>query len=101
MMYADNNKPLFALTTGEFAVLLKTLVERTLAEKQQEQPIEQEQSRDEHLDIKQLAEFLHCSKMSVHNYKKMGMPFYRIGRKVLFKKTEVLNFMRMLRSKKK
>lgn len=98
MMYA-NDKPLFTLTTGEFTALIKLLVEKAIDERQQEQPSPQVQNNDEHFDIMQLAKFLHCSKMSVHNYKKMGMPFYRIGRKVLFKKTEVLSFMRMLRNK--
>jgi excisionase family DNA binding protein len=96
-MYADH-KPLFTLTVGEFAALTKTLVERVLSESKQNEikPVE-EPEKGEHLTIKQLATFLNCSKMSIHNYKKMGMPFYRIGRKILFKKAEVLAFMRSLK----
>lgn len=98
-MYADH-KPLFTLTVGEYTALTRTLVERVLSENKQNEikPVA-EPERGEHLNIKQLAEFLSCSKMSVHNYKKMGMPFYRIGRKILFKKTEVLQFMKMLKDK--
>jgi hypothetical protein len=32
--------------------------------------------------------------VSIHAYKKKGLPFYRVGRKVLFKKSEVLEFMK-------
>jgi hypothetical protein len=51
--------------------------------------------------IESLMNFLGCNKASVHNYKKRGLPFYRVGRKVLFKKEEVLVFMKDKPSKKK
>jgi hypothetical protein len=75
------------------------LIEDALSSKQQEQIKEQDQI-DECFDITGLAEFLHCSKASIHSYKKKGMPYYRIGRKILFKKSEILNFMKGLRPRK-
>lgn len=90
------SKPLFTLTIEEFIALTKGLVEEVLGQKQKEQ-IEKQTEQDECFDIPALADFLHCSKVSIHNYKKKGMPFYRIGRKLLFKKSEVLNFMKGLR----
>lgn len=96
-MYSEQ-KPLFTLNIGEFMALVKQQVERGLQETQNKNP-KLESEKDEHFNIKQLAEFLKCSKVSVHNYKHKGMPFYRIGRKILFKKSEVLNFMKTLKGK--
>lgn len=97
-----DHKPLYSLTIGEFIALTKDLIEKAINEKKQEQTLlEQSLKRvEEHFSIKELADFLHCSKVSIHNYKKLGLPFYRIGRKILFKKQEVLNFMKGLKSKR-
>ena len=95
-------KPLFTLTIGEFIALTKKLVEDTLKEKaQNETSLKKDEDDTAVYNISQLTEFLHCSKASIHNYKKLGMPFYRIGRKILFRKNEVLNFMRGLKNKLK
>ncbi len=95
-------KPLFTLTIGEFMALTKKLVEDTLKEKAQNEVTPNKDDDDTAVySISQLMEFLHCSKASVHNYKKLGMPFYRIGRKILFKKNEVLSFMKGLKNKMK
>lgn len=41
-------------------------------------------------DIAGLAKYLDCSLPTIHNLKKEGvLPFYRLGRKVYFKKSEV------------
>jgi hypothetical protein len=96
------HKPLYALTIGEFAELTKQLIEETLKEGGQKKETEKkgDEEKAETFNILELAKFLRCSKVSIHNYKKLGMPFYRIGRKVLFKKNEVLNFMKGLKSKR-
>ncbi len=45
---------------------------------------------DQEFDIKGVAEYLKCSVMTIHNLKKDGaIPFYRLGRKVYFKKSEI------------
>lgn len=96
-------KPLFTLTIAEFMVLTKKLVEETINEKMQSFNTQKLDETNEvaELNISELTKFLHCSKASVHNYKKLGMPFYRIGRKILFRKNEVLNFMKGLKNKMK
>ncbi len=96
------HKPLYSLTIGEFAELTKQLVEETLKEREQKKEVDKkgDEEKAETFNILELAKFLRCSKVSIHNYKKLGMPFYRIGRKILFKKNEVLNFMRGLKSKR-
>ncbi len=88
----DYNKPLYSLTVGEFIELNRETLISVFNEQQEQEPkIKPEQ--EEHFTIQQCAGFLHCSVVSIHNYKKQGMPYYRIGRKVLFKKSEVLEFM--------
>src|ERR1700740_540911 len=99
-MVSETN-PLYTLTIGEFMTLAKNIVNEVLSEKEKDkEELENERSKEEHFNIIELALFLKCSKVSVHQYKKRGLPFYRIGRKILFKKTEVLNFMKGLRNKR-
>lgn len=69
--------------------------EKSLGEAPEDQhEIEAHGDREEYMDIGQLAKFLDCTKATIHEYKNKGMPFYRIGRTVKFKLSEVLNFMR-------
>ncbi|TNE54324.1 MAG: DNA-binding protein [Bacteroidetes bacterium] len=84
------NKPLYALTVGEFIQLLQETIEKSVPKFEEQEPKEKE----EHFNIEQLRLFLNCSKVTIHNYKKRGLPYYRVGRKLLFKKSEVLEFMR-------
>lgn len=100
-MYPEQ-KPLYALTIGEFVELAKILVNEVLNERAEQGKKMGDGLQDgtEHFDIEELAAFLHCSKVSVHNYKRKGLPYYRIGRKILFKKQEVLDFMKKLKGKR-
>ena len=56
-------------------------------------------------NIDELAEYLKCSKVTIHNYKRNGaLPFYQVGRTVLFKKSavdEAMSSMKPLRRNKK
>lgn len=97
----SETKPLYTLTIGEFITLTKQLVEDAIKEKlSAQEPTKDKTDEQITFNIKELADFLHCSKVSIHKYKKKGLPFYRIGRKILFKKTEVLNFMKSLKGKR-
>ena len=95
-------KPLYTLTIDEFITLTKKLIEEAINSKKGENNISNNdiKQNEEEFNILELSKFLHCSKVSIHNYKKLGLPFYRIGRKLLFKKTEVLNFMKSLKHKR-
>ena len=84
------NKPLYALTIGEFIELMKSTASSLVPVIPESKP----EDKEEHFTIDQIVRFLNCSKVTLHKYKKLGLPFYRIGRKVLFKKSEVLDFMR-------
>jgi len=89
-MDKELSKPLYSLTVGEFRTLIQDALKGAIPEQPQPRIVDQE----EHFTIEQLKQFLNCSKVTLHNYKKKGLPYYRIGRKLLFKKTEVLEFMR-------
>lgn len=96
-MEIPDDKPLYTLTVGEFRTLAGQIVLQALNEHHSVPAVTSpsvEPKEDAHFTIKQLTKFLHCSRMSIHNYKKLGLPFYRLGRKILFKKDEVVAFMR-------
>ena len=90
-MISDTSKPLYTLTVGEFKELARQVFLTVITEQPQQS---ENADKDEHLNISQCAKFLGCSLGSLHSYKKQGLPFYRVGRKVLFKKSEVLAFMK-------
>jgi excisionase family DNA binding protein len=100
-MHSDN-KPLYSLTISEFKILSKVLIDEALDERDRIKKFlnNEEGNKNEHLTIKQLADFLSCSKQSIHNYKKAGLPYYRIGRKILFEKQKVLKFMKTIKTKR-
>ena len=98
----QEQKPLYSLTIEEFITLTKKLIAEAIIGNKEENSISKYDIKqsDEEFNILELSKFLRCSKVSIHNYKKLGMPFYRIGRKLLFKKAEVLNFMKTLKHKR-
>lgn len=79
--------------------IVRSMVEKTLEEREKKEKKQEEAGESEVLNITELGKFLRCSKASVHNYKHLGLPFYRVGRKILFKKSEVLLFMKTLKGK--
>ncbi|MBC7863605.1 MAG: helix-turn-helix domain-containing protein [Bacteroidia bacterium] len=96
-------KPMFALTVREFKDTFKGVIREVLSEDQPENKSakQSEVKQDEHFTIAGLCKFLDCSKVSIHKYKQKGLPFYRIGKKLLFQKSEVLEFMRNFGFRKK
>jgi hypothetical protein len=94
-------KPLFTLSIAEFVALTKHLVNEAVKEilNKDEEPTSSAKTEEDEMDIPGLAKFLHCSKVSIHKYKKKGMPYYRVGRKILFLKSKVLNFMKTIKNK--
>lgn len=94
-------QPLYSLSIGEYVALTKKIVEETINEKLSQGNSSKNQKDEEvTFSIDDLAKFLRCSKVSIHKYKKKGLPFYRTGRKILFIKSEVLNFMTTLKGKR-
>lgn len=93
-----DEKPLYTLTVSEFRSLTRKIVLDVLSEhataSANVKSSDEEVKEESHFTIRELTKFLRCSRMSIHNYKKLGLPFYRLGRKILFKKKEVMDFMR-------
>ena len=75
------------------------MVEKAIEEKEKRNKESENKNEDQEFNIQELGKFLRCSKASIHNYKHLGLPFYRVGRKILFKKSEVLAFMKTLKGK--
>lgn len=94
----NDNKPLYALSVEEYIQLTQKLIADALTKTTQK--TNEDKNENSEMCISELAKFLNCTKTSIHNYKKLGMPFYKIGRKILFKKSEVLEFMKGLRNRK-
>ncbi|HTE27528.1 hypothetical protein, partial [Flavitalea sp.] len=75
-----DEKPLYALTVSEFRSLTRQIVLDTLNEHIAStssltvKPVD-EVKEGTHYTIKELTKFLRCSRMSIHNYKKLGLPF--------------------------
>jgi excisionase family DNA binding protein len=101
-MPTETQKPLYTLTIEEFITLNEKLIERAMNKyvEKHEELFKADASQDVSFDINELAGYLRCSKVSIHSYKKLGMPFYKIGRKLLFKKEEVLQFMKSFKNKR-
>jgi hypothetical protein len=56
--------------------------------------ISQESPKDDLLNIEDIQKIFNVSKVTVHKWKKKGLiPFYKMNRKVYFKKSEVINSM--------
>lgn len=54
------------------------------------------------MSIEEVQAYLHVSKVTIHKWKKKGrIKSYRIGRKIYFKKNELLNSMQSLNNKSK
>lgn len=50
---------------------------------------------NDYFTIEGLTQFLGCSEQTIHTYKRdKGLPYFKEGRTVLFKKSEVLEWMR-------
>lgn len=89
-----NEDPLFTLSIGEFMERIKIIVEDIVNRKQEVSVISKpDEAKDEHFSILQLCRFLGCTKATIHNYKKRGLPWFGIGKKILFKKSDVMNFL--------
>ncbi|SMO72334.1 helix-turn-helix domain-containing protein [Solitalea koreensis] len=64
--------------------------------------ISQKEETKDFLTRKQAAEFLNCSMTSLYNYQKAGViSYYQVGRKILFRKSQLLDSMEVQNLKQK
>jgi len=86
-----------SLKPDELKVLIKDSIFEAL-EKQPTSSQPQQPEPEELLRVNQLAEFLHVSKVTIHNWKRKGLiPFHRLSNKVFFKKSEVISSLKKSR----
>jgi len=98
----DRKQPIYMLTVEQFSDLVRDLI----TEKQISQNNEQTDTTDNNEDmmtVESLSEFLHCSQATVFNHRKKGwLPQpYQVGRKVVWKKSEVVEFLKTPVNKRK
>ena len=98
----DRKQPIYMLTVEQFSDLVRDLI----TEKQISQNNEQTDTADNNEDmmtVESLSEFLHCSQATVFNHRKKGwLPQpYQVGRKVVWKKSEVVEFLKTPVNKRK
>ena len=87
-MSITNSTRLIDLTVGQLQEILNENIDSRIANSQPTQSKED----DELLTVKEAAAFLKISKMSLHNWKKAGkVKYHRIGSRIRFKKSELLN----------
>jgi len=91
----DRKQPIYTLTVEQFSDLVKELIA-------QNQPVQSNEQTDtignneDMMTVETLSEFLHCSPATIFNHRKKGwLPQpYQVGRKVVWKKSEVVEFLK-------
>ncbi|MCK4665012.1 MAG: helix-turn-helix domain-containing protein [Bacteroidales bacterium] len=87
---------LISLSLEEFKELVKESVMEIYIEQEKERA--KKCQDDKMLTRKEVANFLRISLPTLHQYQKDGrLKYYRIGRRVLFKKSEILDSIEVIR----
>jgi excisionase family DNA binding protein len=99
-----DNRYFLSLTKEELDAIIQANVEATLTRVLEEfdpnRLSKPSQETSEYLDIEGLSDFLGCSEQTIHTYKKKrGLPYFKKGKTVLFKKSEVLEWMKSERNR--
>ncbi len=91
------NTRIIDLTSSQLQELISDAVKKELANTQSPQPKED----DELLTLEAAASFLKVSKVTLHHWKRDGkVKFLRIGSRIRFKKSELLNAGSIKKSRK-
>lgn len=86
-----NNSLFVSMPLEEFQQLLKNLLKDELKDFNKEVKTQE----DDLMDIEQVKSFLHVSGVTIHAWKKKKLiRSYRIGRRIFFKKHELLDCMK-------
>lgn len=81
-----------SLNVEDLFDMIKKCVEDAVSLKTKE--VSQSPPSDELLNIEDIQKIFNVSKVTVHKWKKKGLiPFYKMNRKVYFKKSEVISSM--------
>lgn len=87
------NETLFtSLSVPELSEIIKKSISDFFASQHQEQKTDN--PADDLLSIEEIQKIFKVSKVTIHKWKKKGLlPFYKMNRKVYFKKSEVITSM--------
>ena len=98
-----NDATLFtAMYVSQFMGLLKDSISESIREEFKQFVNTPKTEYDELLTIEQTAKLLHVSKVTIHKWKKQRLiPFHRIGRRIMFKKKELIEAFKSSTLKKK
>jgi len=92
---ATNNSLFVSMPLEEFQQLLKDLIKDELKDFNKDVKIQD----DDLMSIEEVKTFLHVSKPTIHAWKKKKLiRSYRIGRRIFFKKHELLDCMKKTKS---
>jgi hypothetical protein len=81
-----------SLKVEDFFEMIKKCISDAISLKLKEG--DQETPADDLLNIEDIQKIFNVSKVTVHKWKKKGLiPFYKMNRKVYFKKSEIINSM--------
>jgi len=85
----EKDKPLYALNVGEFEQLMAELMQANQIQSPERIPVFTEVVSDQ-MNISECAKYLNVSESTLHRYKNnRAIPFYKVGRTVYFKRSEV------------
>lgn len=77
----------------EFKQLIKDCIKEELNQTQEANRPPQQDDSGHYLTTEEAAQFLKVSLVSIHNWKKeKGLMFYRVGRSIRFKKSDLIAF---------
>lgn len=75
---------------------LKKMLESVLCEMlKKNEAVKESPEKEDVLSREKALQFIGCSSTTLLKYQKEGLPFYQIGRKVMFRKSEILEFSRV------
>ena len=80
----------------ELKAIVKEALNEAIAIKLKDLDRSGSEEENEFYTRKEAANFLNCSLVTLYNYQKQGLlPYYQVGRKILFKKRELLEMMKV------
>ncbi len=86
-----------SISIEDLSNIINVAVEKAILKLKE--PVDQptEESTNDFIGMNAVAKLLRVSLVTVHAYKKAGLiPFHRIGRRVLFRKSEIINCLKTI-----
>lgn len=86
-----------SISIEDLSNIINVAVEKAILKLKEPADQPTEESTNDFISLEAVAKLLRVSKVTLHAYKKAGLiPFHRLGRRVLFRKSEVLNCLKTI-----